>query len=333
MSASIAVLINGMRDARQINSHLAPLLKVKESHLREALAAAAGYRTNESLIADSSDRSFIRDSLFDYEEFAKRLGELTSVSGTAEAITALLEGAGIKLQIIKHPYDVYGRYLHVQYGIRLEVTTPDGAPAEHSFVLPEFSSDSGEPYRIDNWHSHRHYPASSDKPSYRPLTNVGAFVDGVWNGELFVYGHVHQMSDESCIRRVTAALARAVLRELSGGIYCNISRPQGYEYGAWRIEISVCKSAQMFLFDSELVFNRPELKSRIIIADDGYRAGGANVLKLVAGKCRAHVYSNGVHEDSNPTSVTEVRLALVSGVRDSLRTTGWKHRAEWRLGD
>lgn len=328
MSVSIAISMGNVLDARTIKRAVAPLFSIKESHIREALAAAEGFRTTESRIASCNGKFEHVFSHCSYPEFTRRLQELESVPGTAEAISSLIQGASIMIEIVKRPMAAYAKYNCVVYGITIRLTTPEGEPADHSMVLPEFTGQHGEPYRVDNWHNHRHYPASSEKPTYRPLTNVGAFIDGIWRGELFVYGAAHQQCDNSCLKRVRAALARAALRDLAGGIYCDIARPQGYDYGAWRVGVKLGGSATTFSRQSEITFRRPELTNRFFVPDKGYATGELDILRLVSGQCFMHVYSNGIDEDSNATSIAEVRKALIESLAIELERLGWSHSSQ-----
>lgn len=320
-------------DARCISSTISPLFKVRESHIREAMAAARGYNTYAAQQA-ASDPS----KSFSYPAFAQRLVDLfpdrDGSGSSALATSALIEGARISIEIVKHPIERYSRYTHVQYAIVVRVTCPDGTPATHDFMLPEFfvykdGKHKEEPYRVDSWYSHRAFrPGRQAK--YRDdggNTLFGKFIEGEWFGELFVYATKHQENDAPCIAAVKAALARAVLPGSTGGIHCATYRPNLYDEGAWRFELSLGFHIRSFWDEQGFTFRAPKLKQRNIIPVEGYRGGTGNIddYRFVDGRCLLDVYTNGVSEEENITTIAMVQKALLEATHGCSTRAGWTY--------
>lgn len=320
-------------DARSIATAVSPLFKVRESHIREALAAARGHNTHaaERTASDPSKS-------FSYPAFAQRLADLSpdhnGSGATAFATSALLEGAKISIEIMKHPIERYSRYAHVQYGVVVRITYPDGTPATHDFILPEFfvgkdGEPKKEPYRVDSWHSHRAFRVGR-QAKYRQdggMTLFGKFIDGEWRGELFVYASTHQENDTACISAVKAALARAVLPGCTGSIHCAIYYPNEYHHGAWRVELSLGNHIRSFWNGCGFTFSVPTLEQRLSVPAEGYRGGTGNIndYRFVDGRCLLDVYTNGVNEEDNVTTIPMVRKALLEATHGCLTSAGWTY--------
>lgn len=126
---------------------------------------------------------------------------------------------------------------------------------------------------------------------------------------------------EDAIRREVQILAK-ILRVVS----CKIERPSGFDYGAWQICVTL--SAEVLpQFGDILTFSMPTLEKRLVIPGDGYRkaVNGEIVACFKNGLWVGEVYSNGVHEDENPTPVSLVRDAFTQAVVQALRGV-------WELG-
>lgn len=92
-----------------------------------------------------------------------------------------------------------------------------------------------------------------------------------------------------------------------------IWRPEGYDFGAWRVSIQQRGGGRK----QTGVFPLPKLKHRLIVSDPEFRGvlslGGGEVELggcLAAGEWRGHLYSNGISESENPTSLQAVKDAL-----------------------
>lgn len=110
--------------------------------------------------------------------------------------------------------------------------------------------------------------------------------------------------------------------KLRDRVLVNIFRPDGYDFGAWRVVVKLRDPSEMMIGCTPVPFSVPDLKGRIFIVDPEYRAmvnvpdaadpvfGG----HFVDGEWRAHMYSNGFPEDKNPTPIPDVQQELSKSV-------------------
>ena len=86
----------------------------------------------------------------------------------------------------------------------------------------------------------------------------------------------------------------------------HIYRPEGYDFGAWRVSITLSNPADGNWHDSFVPFELPELSYRRIVSDAESQAVIRSQVhgELFmggkfdeAGVWRGHVYSNGIPED------------------------------------
>ncbi|HAT1512586.1 TPA: hypothetical protein I8W54_000866 [Morganella morganii] len=103
--------------------------------------------------------------------------------------------------------------------------------------------------------------------------------------------------------------------------HVRIYKPQKYQFGAWRVEITLSKKAESAI--KEIAINFPEFKNRILIAE---KAGGyftavmnsnnqyENGFLIKNGESKLDLYSSGIPEEENPTSITEVAEVLVEHI-------------------
>jgi hypothetical protein len=112
-----------------------------------------------------------------------------------------------------------------------------------------------------------------------------------------------------------------LLKKTSGIVSCDISRPDGYDFGAWRIEASLGPHVCEKLGNSNLTFSIPELPKRKCAADKEY--GQFLEMEFVgifkSGKWLGHLYSNGVAEDKNPVTIEVFRDAFIQSVTQAVR--------------
>ncbi|GAB7528718.1 hypothetical protein PS3A_11270 [Pseudomonas sp. 3A(2025)] len=95
-----------------------------------------------------------------------------------------------------------------------------------------------------------------------------------------------------------------------------------YDLGAWKIDIRLkVQSNDM----PPILFRFPKLENRIIHSDRGYFAawpltsGGHEICGMLKdGAWTGHVYSNGIAEEENPSSIESVREALMHEIRSQL---------------
>lgn len=104
---------------------------------------------------------------------------------------------------------------------------------------------------------------------------------------------------------------------LDDRLIINIYKPEGYDFGAWRIMMLLKDPFESFWGGSAIPFELPELKNRrissdkefqaLVVRNGDYKFGGA--FDSVGRWC-GHVYSNGVFEQDNPTSIERVQTEL-----------------------
>ncbi len=106
-------------------------------------------------------------------------------------------------------------------------------------------------------------------------------------------------------------------------VVVTITRPPGYDLGAWLVKIKVLDPNAVSWMGKPFGFLLPELPRRRIQSDATYLAailapGGEIKLggHFVDGVWQGHLYSNGIEEDRNPTSIDAVHKALERVTRD-----------------
>ncbi|MGF6536130.1 hypothetical protein P3T20_006948 [Paraburkholderia sp. GAS206C] len=309
------------------------LFRVRDSQLNEAFARGFGVKTHAALIAaldGHHPRKLLNEpgaELLDHAAFAARMTELAD-DRTAESVTVMLEGARIDVKIVKRPpaRQNPGRYLDIAYDVTVEISgvSPEVLESSPEFLIPEFFKPDGtELYRLDCDWSLRvasEYAVTRKKEG-QGLLNTKV-VDGRWSGGLYVYSLEHQGDDSRCLRSVKAALARAILPALTSRVRCSIFQPHRYQYGAWRVRITIGPAIQKFLGGSPLVFALPVLPKRNVVIEKGYMRD-INVGEFLDGDWYADVYSNGIAEDKNPTSIAQVKAALLLSVNQALQRAGF----------
>lgn len=104
------------------------------------------------------------------------------------------------------------------------------------------------------------------------------------------------------------------LNETQGAVSCKIWKPDEYQIGAWRVEVSIPQTS------GTLVFSLPSLQNRSCHADKGYARAVDGELRgcFVDGMWLGDVYSNGIAEDENPTKIDAVRNAFIENVMRAL---------------
>lgn len=99
----------------------------------------------------------------------------------------------------------------------------------------------------------------------------------------------------------------------------NIYQPEGYDFGAWRVSISLSDPADASWNGTFIPFELPALPHRRIVSDTENQTvvRSKKYDELVfggkfddAGVWRGHVYSNGIPENKNPSSIDSVKEAL-----------------------
>lgn len=113
---------------------------------------------------------------------------------------------------------------------------------------------------------------------------------------------------------------------LEDEVKISLVRPRDYDYGAWHARISLGASAAMEFKGAPIPFRIPQLPARRIHPDRGYcvaasdwdgNGPGLDGI-FVDGIWEGDIYSNGIHEDENPTSIETVKSALKASVTERI---------------
>ena len=100
-------------------------------------------------------------------------------------------------------------------------------------------------------------------------------------------------------------------------INCEISRPDGYEYGAWRVEMTIPTCILDRTDNKPIYFTLPALPNRMCHPEKDYICAVNGEMKgcFVNGKWVGDIYSNGISEDANTTSIDDVRQAFLKNAK------------------
>lgn len=111
------------------------------------------------------------------------------------------------------------------------------------------------------------------------------------------------------------------LSQTEGNVSCEIYRPEDYDYGAWRVELTLGPQILRRLNNNSLVFTIPTLQNRVFHPDKGYVRAIDGELRgaFVDGKWYGDVYSNGISENDNLTKIESVRDALTQSIMRAIR--------------
>lgn len=117
------------------------------------------------------------------------------------------------------------------------------------------------------------------------------------------------------------------------------TQPADFKAGAYRVEITLSEDeAQLLRGAPVMPFDIPRLPHRSIIIDPGFsiavRGLGAVSLRgrFVNGVWNGRLYSNGVAENDNPTSIEEVQAALGASASQVVEIArAWVDHASGRL--
>lgn len=132
------------------------------------------------------------------------------------------------------------------------------------------------------------------------------------------------------LREILETFVAQEYGRLHDRVVVHIFRPDGYDFGAWRVTVKLRNPAELEWRGRPIPFEFPQLPQRRIHPDDDYvavvRNSGSDALELggqfVKGVFQGHLYSNGIAEKRNPTSIDDVRAALhdrVQGLLDRYR--------------
>ena len=312
----------------ELKRRVSELVPIKESVLKEAYAAALDFRTEAALLADLKLKPELSARPFNEAAFANRIAQLTD-DLTADIVTKILGGVELSIEVAKYSAQRQraDKYSDSAYDVNVKLSGVSTSllGGEINFHVPEFGRDVGaEPYRVDSAHDRR---AQADYEKTRfgagRGTLVAKLVDGQWHGAFFVYAAAHQADDTQCIRSLRAALARAILPQLPTRARCSIFRPDKYQIGAWRVEVRLSEGLKQFWGGSLLLFGIPQLPKRFFIMESEFRAD-LHLGRFVDGVWAADLYTNGIEEANNPTSVAAVKRALLEAVDEVALRAGFR---------
>jgi hypothetical protein len=123
-------------------------------------------------------------------------------------------------------------------------------------------------------------------------------------------------------RELIEAFVKKEYGRLNDRLTVHVYRPSGYQYGAWRIKMRLRNPSEMQFQKTPIPFEFPELRKRRLHPDEGYlsivtsKKSGELVIggHFVDGVWEGHLYSNGIEESENPTSIEDVQAALEKAV-------------------
>lgn len=296
---------------------------IKESVLREAHSRGLGFRTEAALAAALKITPQLESRTFERAEFIARIEELTDGT-TADVVSEIFEGAKLNVLVTKRSAQRQAshRYSDVAYdvSVKLEGLSSEILNDDILFHLPEFGRNAHfEPYRVDSAFDHR---AKADYSKTRlgdgKATLLAKLVDGCWHGAFYVYAPEHQVDDAQCVNSLKIALIRAILPQLPTRVRCLIFRPDNYQFGAWRVELRVPRKVQRGFGRSNFDIDIPSLSKRLFVMQSEFQVGHL-IGRFVDGVWKADLYSNGIEEAQNPTSLLDVKHALIGCVNEVLK--------------
>jgi hypothetical protein len=105
-------------------------------------------------------------------------------------------------------------------------------------------------------------------------------------------------------------------------VRCFIFRPDNYQLGAWRVEIRLPLGVQRFWNGSPFQFDIPQLAKRHFIMGPEF-SFGPSIGCFIDGVWKADLYSNGIEEAKNPTSLAEIKRELLQRVNKVITSGGY----------
>lgn len=295
-----------------VQKNIQAFFSLKFDHLRQGMCAGCGSQSHAALLARFKNGEIIDIRKFNHLALIERLQSMGNSHETAEAVSAIIDGRRLTIDLRRQPDNP--RYSDSSYSLDVRVLDQMGNAVQipFFFIMPIFKSSTGdEPYRVDSAHNYRHSSkfSVSRYPNGKGLLTVEG-EHGRWGGGMYVYDSNHQRDDSNCKRIVASGLARKILPAVSPRFNCQLYRPDGYEFGAWKLRVSLGDAAQQRLRGIPLVLKIPALRKRLILPDQGYRRE-ADLMHFKDGVLEAHIYTSGSPEEENPTPIEEVRAEIV----------------------
>lgn len=124
---------------------------------------------------------------------------------------------------------------------------------------------------------------------------------------------------------VPSELEYAIRREIEhleqDIVSCIISRPDGYDFGAWRMEAKLGPKILDKLGNTDFPFSLPALPKRLCLPEKKYVRAVAGEMCgcFVKGEWLGDWYSNGISETENPTTMDAVRDAFIQNVTQAIQ--------------
>lgn len=302
-----------------------PYFTLNRNQVRQAMAAACGFRNEAAFRARIAGDPAWETRTFDHAAFVARLTELTKNPGTAEAVGVLLQGAVLDVSFTDRQAPSHALESTFAMDLSVNGVSPEVLASAPPFYLPQFFNHERELYRVDSaaWHRVDTYPyeVTRSRKAQRGLVTA-ELQNGGWQGGAYVYDAIHRTDSRRWQKSVMAAMARSVLPTLSAGVRCQIFRPDRYAYGAWRVELTLGPGARRHM-GPEFGFLLPRLPKRnwVCAADYGSPVTAGRVRD---GRWEGDLYTNGIAEDENPTSIVDVHLAVVGALVARLGEAGWR---------
>lgn len=295
---------------------------LKFDHLRHGLCAAIGFKSHAALLAALKDGNSVDTRNFNHLALMDRLQSMGVSQATAEATSSIIDGRRLVVNLQKQPPNP--QYSNSSY--ILDVKARDhqqrSVTERFFFIMPLFGKENDPPYQVDSASFYRHSSefSVSRHPNVSGLLTVEGF-DGQWGGGLYVYDIQSQQDDRNCKQLVSAALARKILPAISPRFNCQLYKPDGYDDGAWKLRVSLGDVAKKLLKNHRLVVQIPALEKRNVFPDKGYRFD-VDKMEFKEGLLEAHIYTNGISEDENPTPISEVRAEIMRIIYTALDKLG-----------
>ncbi|ANJ76418.1 hypothetical protein PQH03_29010 [Ralstonia insidiosa] len=308
-----------------IKSAIAENIPVKEHHLNEAIAFGYGLPTYASLVASLASGHTYAPSDFRHLAFLEHLETLSDDRPMAESAAAAACGITIQIDITKRSPERQRSddYLDIAYDVDLMVNglSPESLEASPTFLVP--SNFGGPHIRLASASTHKvdgEFAVTRNR-NKRDLVSV-KLIRGQWAGGLFL--DIRPDADAArYLRSAKAALVREIIQVVNPWVNCRIFRPDAYDYGAWRVEMSLGQAGLAALGSSRLVFDIPRHQERLVVPDKEYLfdinpAQAKHLGQFQDGIWAADVYSNGISEDANDVKIDQLRKQFVRSVYQKL---------------
>lgn len=113
------------------------------------------------------------------------------------------------------------------------------------------------------------------------------------------------------------------LKECQSGVSCKIYQPEGYEWGVFKIVITLSEDIRKAINNVDVIFSVPKMANRFFRVDKDYRyiLLGEQTFsgQFKNGVWEGTVQTNGISEDTNITTIAMVYDALIASVTKSLK--------------